>query len=329
MKNVKKRKMNIRTKKYALMASLLSATLFLSGCMRFDLETGAPQGFFSELVHDFLIIPLQFVLNYLGDFLGNYALAIVVFTILFRLVLLPLTLRQQKGMIESQTKMATVQPVINEIQEEMKATEDPTEKQALQLELMEVYKDNDVSLGGQLSSGCLPLLLQMPIFIAMIQVMRQSEAIKSASLFGISLGETSIILAVITGLVYFLQSKVMIAGMPEEQRKTAGATMYMSPVMMFMIGVSSPAGISLYWLISGVFTFFQQLFNTYYYKPRIEKEVKDRLGDLEVVERKGAKRRDVSPAADSKTISQPETPRNRNRNAGRNAGRQQNNRNNQ
>lgn len=324
MKNVKKRKLNIRTKKYALMASLLSATLFLSGCMRFDLETGAPQGFFSSLVHDFLIIPLEYALNFLGDFLGNYGIAIIVFTILFRLVLLPLTLRQQKGMIESQTKMSKVQPVINEIQEEMKATEDPTQKQALQLELMEVYKDNDVSLTGQLSSGCLPLLLQMPIFIAMIQVMRRSEAINSSSFLGMSLGETSIILAVVTGLVYFLQSKVMIAGMPEEQQKTAGATMYMSPVMMFMIGVSSPAGISLYWLISGVFTFFQQLFNTYYYKPRIEKEVEEKMGDLEVVERKAANRRDVSPTVDADKISQPKAPRNRNRNAGRNAGRQQN-----
>ncbi len=323
-----KRKINIRTKKYALMASLMSAALFLSGCMRFDMDTGDPQGFFSTLVHDFLIIPLEYALNYLGDFLDNYGLAIIVFTILFRLVLLPLTLRQQKGMIESQTKMATVQPVINEIQAEMKATEDANEKQALQLELMEVYKDNDVSLTGQLSSGCLPLLLQMPIFIAMIQVMRRSEAINNASFLGLNLGDTSLILAGVTGLVYLLQSRVMIAGMPEEQQKTAGATMYVSPVMMFMIGVSSPAGISLYWLISGVFTFFQQLFNTYYYKPRIEKEVQDKLGDLEVVERKKPKRRDVSPAVNSTPAAHNNTPRNRNQQAGRNAGKQQNRRNN-
>lgn len=328
MKNVKKRKINIRTKKHLLMTSLLSATLFLSGCMRFDSETGAPQGFFSQLVHDFLIIPLEYALNYLGDFLGNYGLAIIVFTILFRLVLLPLTLRQQKGMIESQAKMSTVQPVIMEIQEEMKATDDATEKQALQLELMEIYKENDISLGGQLSSGCLPLLLQMPIFIAMIQVMHRSEAINSETFLGISLGETSMLLALITGLVYFLQSKLMIASMPEEQQKTAGATTYMSPIMMVMIGISSPAGVSLYWLVSGVFTFFQQLFNNYYFKPRIEKEVQEKLADLEVVERKGGKRRDVSPVKKEETATQnkptPQLNRNRNAGKGRNAGKQQN-----
>ncbi len=324
MKNVKKRKMNIRTKKYALMATLMSAALFLSGCMRFDAETGAPKGIFSSLVHDFLIVPLEHVLNFLGESFGNYALAIIVFTILFRLVLLPLTLKQQKGMIKSQTEMARVQPVIMEIQEEMKVTDDAMEKQALQVELMEIYKENNINPAAQISSGCLPLLLQMPIFIAMIQVMRRSEAINSASLFGISLGETSILLALVTGLVYFLQSKVMISSMPEEQQKTAGTTMYMSPVMMFMIGVSSPAGISLYWLISGVFTFFQQLFNTYYYKPKIEEEVREQMGDIEVISRKRGTRRDVSPVKDVSSKNQTPQTSNRNRNRNRNAGRQQN-----
>lgn len=310
------------------MTTLMTATLFLSGCMRFDLETGAPQGFLSELVHDFLIVPLQHALDFLGNSLGNYALAIIVFTIIFRFVLLPLTLKQQKGMIESQTKMGRVQPVMAEIQEEIKTTEDPTEKQALNMELMEIYKENDINPMGQLSSGCLPLLLQMPIFIAMIQVMRQSEAISNASLFGISLGERSILLAIITAAVYFFQSKVMISSMPEEQQKTASSTMYISPIMMLVIGISSPAGIALYWLVSGIFTFFQQLFNVYYYKPKIEKEIKEKVGDVEVVERKRKPRRDVSP------VNEPDKDKslnkNRNRNAGkqrnRNAGKQQRNR---
>lgn len=323
MKNVKKRKFNIRSKKYALMATLMTATLFLSGCMRFDMETGAPQGFFSSLVHDFLIIPLEHALDFLGSTFGNYAIAIVVFTVIFRLILLPLTLKQQKGMIESQTKMGRVQPVMAEIQEEMKETDDPTEKQALNMELMEIYKENDINPMGQLSSGCLPLLLQMPIFIAMIQVMRRSTALNNASLFGISLGERSILLAVITAVIYFLQSKVMISAMPKEQQKTAGTTMYISPVMMLVIGISSPAGIALYWLISGLFTFFQQLFNTYYYKPKVEEKIREEMGDLKVVERKNKVRRDVSPDKNNRNIKDSQK---NNRNRNRNAGKQQRNR---
>jgi len=324
MKNVKTRKLNTKIKKYMLTGTLLSAVLFLSGCMRFDQETGAPQGFLSEIVYDFLIIPLDQFLNFLGEFLGNYGLAIIVFTLLFRLILLPLTLRQQKGTIESQIKMSAIQPVTQEIQAELKATDDPQEQQALNMELMEIYRENDVNIGGQLSAGCLPLLLQMPIFVAMFQVLRRSNEIANASFMGMELGERSIILAVITGAIYLLQSRMMIKNMPEEQQATAGTTMYITPVMMFMFAVSGPAGIGLYWLVSGVFTIGQQLFNQLYYKPRIEANVREKLGPVKKIERKRRVRRDVTPTDEADSTIASNEDRNRNRN--RNAGKQQRNR---
>lgn len=324
MKNVKTRKLNTKIKKYMLTGTLLSAVLFLSGCMRFDQETGAPQGFLSEIVYDFLIIPLDQFLNFLGEFLGNYGLAIIVFTLLFRLILLPLTLRQQKGIIESQIKMSAIQPVTQEIQAELKATDDPQEQQALNMELMEIYRENDVNIGGQLSAGCLPLLLQMPIFVAMFQVLRRSNEIANASFMGMELGERSIILAVITGAIYLLQSRMMIKNMPEEQQATAGTTMYITPVMMFMFAVSGPAGIGLYWLVSGVFTIGQQLFNQLYYKPRIEANIREKLGPVKKIERKRRVRRDVTPTDEADSTIASNEDRNRNRN--RNAGKQQRNR---
>lgn len=324
MKNVKTRKLNTKIKKYMLTGTLLSAVLFLSGCMRFDQETGAPQGFLSEIVYDFLIIPLDQFLNFLGEFLGNYGLAIIVFTLLFRLILLPLTLRQQKGTIESQIKMSAIQPVTQEIQAELKATDDPQEQQALNMELMEIYRENDINIGGQLSAGCLPLLLQMPIFVAMFQVLRRSNEIANASFMGMELGERSIILAVITGAIYLLQSRMMIKNMPEEQQATAGTTMYITPVMMFMFAVSGPAGIGLYWLVSGVFTIGQQLFNQLYYKPRIEANVREKMGPVKKIERKRRVRRDVTPTDEADSTIASNEDRNRNRN--RNAGKQQRNR---
>ena len=323
--DVKTRKLNTTIKKFLLSGGLMSALLFLSGCMRFDQETGAPQGFLSELVYDFLIVPLDYALNYLGDFLGDYGLAIIVFTILFRLVLLPLTLKQQKSTVEQQVKMSRIQPVTEEIQKEMKETDDQEEQKALQMELMEVYRENDVSIGGQLSAGCLPLLLQMPVFVAMLQVLRRSEAIANASFLGIHLGQRSIPLAIATALVYLVQSRMMVKSMPEEQQKSAGTTMYITPVMMFMLGISGPAGIAVYWLISGVFTFGQQMFNQYYFKPKIEANVQDQLGDLEVVERKN---RPQTPPTPKETHPENPTPKNvQNRNRNRNAGKQQQQRN--
>lgn len=324
MKNVKTRKLNTRIKKFMLTGTLLSSMLFLSGCMRFDMDTGAPQGFLSEIVYDFLIIPLNQFLNYLGDFLGSYGLAIIIFTLLFRLILLPLTLRQQKSTIESQVKMSAVKPVTDEIQAELKATDDPSEKQALNMEMMEIYRENDINIGSQLSAGCLPLLLQMPIFVAMFQVLRRSEEIANTSFLGIELGETSIILAVITGVIYLLQSRMMIKSMPEEQQSAAGTTMYITPVMMFMFAVTGPAGIGLYWLASGIFTILQQLFNQMYYKPKIEATVREKMGPVKKIERKRRARRDVTPDEDSST-SEDTHPRN-NLNRNRNAGRQQRNR---
>lgn len=318
MKNVKTRKLNTRIKKFMLTGTLLSTMLFLSGCMRFDMDTGAPQGFLSEIVYDFLIIPLNQFLNYLGDFLGSYGLAIIIFTLLFRLILLPLTLRQQKSTIESQVKMSAVKPVTDEIQAELKATDDPSEQQALNMEMMEIYRENDINIGSQLSAGCLPLLLQMPIFVAMFQVLRRSEEIANTSFLGIELGETSIILAVITGVIYLLQSRMMIKSMPEEQQSSAGTTMYITPVMMFMFAVTGPAGIGLYWLASGIFTILQQLFNQMYYKPKIEATVREKMGPVKKIERKRRARRDVTPEEDpSPSETRPRNNSNRNRNAGR------------
>lgn len=325
MKNVKIRKISTRAKKFILSGGLLTAVLFLSGCMRFDQETGDPQGFLSEIVFDFLIIPLSQFLDILANVVGNYGLAIIVFTILFRLILLPMTFKQQRSMVENQIKMGAIQPITAEIQAEMKATDDQAEQQALNMELMDIYKENNVGIASQLS-GCLPLLLQMPIFVAMFQVLRRSDAIASSSFLGINLGETSMVLAVVTGLIYFVQSRLMVKAMPEDQQKTAGTTMYITPVMMAFIGFSSPAGISLYWMMSGVFSLFQQLFNNYYYKPKIEAEIKEEVGDFNVTrKRKPAQRVTVK---DNSSTATPKNAGNSNRNAKnkRNAGKQQRNR---
>lgn len=322
MKNVNTRRISTRTKKFLLSGGLMTALLFLSGCMRFDQETGAPQGALSEVVYRVLIIPLSQFLDILANFVGSYGLAIIVFTILFRLILLPMTFKQQRSMVENQIKMGAVQPITAEIQAEIKATEDQAEQQALNMELMEIYRENNVSIGSQLS-GCFPLLLQMPIFVAMFQVLRGSEAIASSTFLGINLGATSTALAVVTGLIYFIQSRLMVKAMPEEQQKTAGATMYVTPVMMAFIGFSSPAGIALYWMMSGLFSLGQQFFNNYYFKPKIEAEVKAEVGDLKIERKRKSPVKTVQNAVE---VSEEVKPVNKNRNRNnRNAGKQQRN----
>lgn len=321
MKNVKTRKLNTRMKKIVLTGGLMTAVLFLSGCMRFDPDTGAPQGFLSEIVHRILVLPLSQFLDILADFIGSYGLAIIIFTVLFRLILVPLTLKQQKSMIESQVKMKAVQPITQEIQAEIQDTEDANEKQALNMELMEIYRDNNISLGAQLS-GCFPLLLQMPIFIAMLQVLRTSEAITNATFLGMHLGESSVVLAVLTGLVYFVQSRMMISAMPEESQKSAGVSMYVTPIMMLFIGFSSPAGISIYWFISGIFSLLQQAFNNFYYKPKLEAEVQDNMGEVKIERKRVPKPKMTAKHEEKQPIVEKNT-RDRNNGQQRNTGKQQ------
>lgn len=104
--------------------------------------------------------PLGFIIRMIYDFVGNYGLAIILFTIIVKLILLPLQIKSQKAMKRQQK----VQPIIAELQKKY-----ANDQQRLQQEMMKVYKENNVSLSG----GCLPLLIQMPILIGLYRVIQQ------------------------------------------------------------------------------------------------------------------------------------------------------------
>lgn len=271
---------------------MLATVLFLSGCMRVD-SAGEPTGGFSQFLFNYLVLPTQAFIEILADlFGGSYGLAIIAITIIVRVLILPLSIKQQRTSMEQQTKMAVVKPVTDEIQAEMKETNDAKEKQALQQELMEVYRENNVNMLGGLA-GCLPLLIQMPVFTAMFQAIRMSEPISQATWLGIQLGDRSIVLALVTGAVYYIQTKVMMAGMPEEQRKQSNSMMMMNPAMILMFSITGPAGLTLYWFAGGFVAIAQSLVTNHYYKPKLEKELKEKHGDKKVITRKKGSRKTI------------------------------------
>ncbi len=100
---------------------------------------------------------LGFILNFIYGFVGNYGAALVIFTVFVKLILLPLSAKQQKSMV----KMQQVQPKLNELQEKYK-----NDAQKLQQEQMKLYKEHNVNPAG----GCLPMLIQMPILLCLYQV---------------------------------------------------------------------------------------------------------------------------------------------------------------
>lgn len=327
--------MKNRTKRWLLSGGMLSIVLFLSGCMRVD-QAGNPTGGFSQFLYDYLVLPTQSFIEILADvFGGNYGLSIIAITIIVRIIILPLSIKQQRTSMEQQTKMAVVKPVTDEIQAEMKETDDAQEKQELQQELMEVYRENNVNMLGGLS-GCLPLLIQMPVFTAMFQAIRMSESIQNATWLGIELGQRSIILALLTGAIYYVQTRVMQAGMPEEQRKQSSSMMLMNPIMILMFSITGPAGLTLYWFAGGFVAIGQSLLTNLYYKPKLEKEMKEKHGDKQVVERKKPSRRKIQAeevtTKQGKQVSPAPSAKDRRRNQSpfeskgrRNSGKQQRN----
>lgn len=104
--------------------------------------------------------PLGWIIQQIYNLVANYGLSIIIFTILIKLVLLPLNIHSQKAM----KKQQKIQPYVAELQEKYK-----NDQEKLQREMMKLYKDNNISMMG----GCLPMLIQMPILVGLYQVIQK------------------------------------------------------------------------------------------------------------------------------------------------------------
>lgn len=202
--------------------------------------------------------------NFLGGFVADpgtrWGLSIVLFTILFNFIVLPLN---WKAMMSSK-KMSMIQPELKKIQERFK--NDPAKLQEAQSKLM---KDNNVSMFG----GCLPMLIQWPLFIALFNVFRSLAA--DGTITGMSFlspliknlaGTNNLPLTILTVITMLLSSYVMQKGnernMTPEAKAQAKQMNTMNYVMALMIGWftwSSPAALGLYWITGNLFRIAQQL----------------------------------------------------------------------
>lgn len=195
---------------------------------------------------------------------GHYAFAIILFTVAIKLLLLPLTHAQNRSMKE----MAAIQPQIDEIKR--KHANNQEKQNQLTVELYREHKINPFM-------GCLPMLIQFPILIGLFQVLRDpvkyvfgTEAAFKAADQGffwinsmsdpdiIVLGTISIpfILPFIAAVTTFLDSWLMQKGQPKNQM-TQSMTVMM-PIFILLWGRTFPAGLSLYWAVSNLFSILQK-----------------------------------------------------------------------
>lgn len=245
---------------------MASAMLFLSGCVQHT-ASGKPYGF----VYDNLAVPTQHVLVWLSQILGNsLGWAIIVITFIVRLVLMPIMIKQSKNATVQQEKIAHIKPLMEDITKRQKEATSDAERMAINQEMMQLYRDNNISMTGGI--GCLPLLIQMPIFAALYAAIQYSPELSRSYFYGINLGQRSFTLVALSFVVYALQGWLSTLGVPEAQRAQMRQMMIISPLMITFMTYISPAGLGLYFFVGGIFACIQTLIINYM-RPRIRKEV--------------------------------------------------------
>lgn len=213
-----------------------------------ELSRGIDLGWFA-----FIGQPILALIKFFYQLLGNYGLAIILVTLMIKLLLLPLT----KTSFKSMKAMQDIQPQITALRERVK---DP---QALQQEMLRIYQQNGVNPMG----GCLPMLLQIPVFLGMYNALRSSIYLRHAD-FALWINDLSSperlmvggvavpVMILIMGASMFLQTALTPTTVDPKQKKI----MYLMPVMftfMFII-YPFPSGLVLYWLVNNVISIIQQ-----------------------------------------------------------------------
>lgn len=254
-----------KLKRFSTLSLIGVMALVLSGCVRVD-SNGKPYG----LTYEYLALPGQHILDFIAKFFGGYGWAIIILTIIVRMILLPAMISQTKKSTIMQEKMSFIKPKMQEIQERQKNASSKEEQMKIQQEMMQLYKDNNISMAGGI--GCLPLIIQMPIYLALYNGIRFSPEVSHTMFLGVKLGDKSLILVVLSFLAYVLQGYLMTLGLPEDQKKQMKMMAYFTPIMIVLVTFSAPAGLGIYFFISGLFACLQTLIINMY-RPKIRAEV--------------------------------------------------------
>ncbi|GIN22461.1 membrane protein insertase YidC [Siminovitchia fordii] len=244
-----------------LLIMLVITSAMLGGCSGVTNQTG----FF----YDFFVRPFAWLIHEIGTVLGgNFGLALIIITLLIRLVLMPFMLKTYKNQQMMKVKMDKLRPEMEEIQKRSKEAKTPEEQQKIQMEMMSLYKKHEVN---PLNMGCLPVLIQMPILMGLYYAIRSSTDIASHTFLWFNLGHSDLIMTILAGLVYFVQAQVSLATVPEAQKNQMRLFSYMSPVMIIFISLNAPAALPLYWAVGGIFLIIQTYIGRKYYTQHPEK----------------------------------------------------------
>ncbi len=222
---------------------------------KIDLERVVNFGWFGFIAQFLLII-----LNWLYKMIPNYGVAIILLTIILKIVLFPLTWTSMVSM----AKMQKVQPKLKALREKYKKMKtDPEQRKKYNMELMNIYKEEGINP----ASGCLPLLLQLPILWGFFNLLSRAVEIRHKPFVfwikDLSAKDPYYVIPILMGITQFIIQKMTPSGGDPSQKKI----MLLMPIFLTIFFMNFPSGLVLYWLVQNIIQIGQQhLMNKHIYK---------------------------------------------------------------
>ena len=227
----------------------------LPDCEEFKITDGK----YESLWNSFIVKPMAFLIIFLGKFVKNYGLSVIIISLLIRLIAYPVT---KKTAMQSEL-MQKAQPELTRIQKKYANKQDEESMMKQNQEMLAVYQKYNINPIG----GCLFSFLQLPIFIAFFEALQRTPVIFEDKFLGLQLGTTPAV-GIGTSTFYIYAILVLLIGLTTHlsfkmngATATDNPTMKMMPTMMtVMIIVTSifmPTGLGIYWVTSNLFTIVQ------------------------------------------------------------------------
>lgn len=206
------------------------------------LELTLDLGWFSALAK-----PLLHILKFFHQYTGNYGIAIIIITVIIKVLFFPLTFKSMK----SAKEMQKLQPKMNALRDKFK-----NDRERMNQEIMKLYQEHKVNPLG----GCLPIFVQIPVFFALYKALLSSIELRHAPFYfwlhDLSSKDPYYVTPVVMGVTMFIQQKMTPSNMDPTQQKI----MLALPVVFTFMFLSFPSGLVLYWLVQNILTIGQQWF---------------------------------------------------------------------
>ena len=251
----------MKNRKFLWIVLLVVSLFLLSGCTEINEPiTAESEGIWNS----YFVYPLSWLIVKFAELIQspawNYGVSIILVTILIRIILLPLMIKQMK----STKAMQEIQPQIQALKEKYSSKDQKTQ-QKLNQETMLLFQKNNINP----MAGCLPILIQMPILIAFYHaIMRTSEISQHTFLcFDLGARDPYFILTVLAALGTFVQQKIVMRGQPDNPQMKI--MLYVMPIMILVFAVSLPSALSLYWVVGNIFSIVQSIFIHPSVKPEV------------------------------------------------------------